>query len=432
MTIESLNGKKVCILGFGKEGRATLDAINKRAPQAEVTVADKDASVADAAAKHWWQVGEGWLQNLEKFDVLIVSPGIPPTPEIEKQGAKVTNATQLFLDSVPQEATVIGVTGTKGKSTTSSLIAAILKAAGKETFLVGNIGEPSLLHLDEVKASTTVVMEMSSYQLRMLTRSPKIAVITSFFPEHLDYHGSVEAYMEAKMHITRFQGENDAVFYAGDNEGAIRIAQQGKGMKMVCHPENAPVKLTETKLLGAHNLSNIALAWKVAEYLCVEKDKAIESIRNFQPLPHRLQSLGIHHGIEWVDDAISTTPESAVAALDALGPRVATMLLGGQDRGVDFAPLIYRLSSSSVKNVVLFPGSGERIAKAMDEAHLPIVKFPVTSMEEAVKLAILHTQPQGKDTPIVLLSPASPSYGMFKNFEEKGDAFAGVVSRNPD
>jgi UDP-N-acetylmuramoylalanine--D-glutamate ligase len=203
MLLRELDGKTVCILGFGKEGKATLKVIEEYAPNAEVTIADKNADVNVEGKKPWLQVGEGWLKNLEKFDVVIASPGIPPGPELNAVASKTTNATQIFLDEVKDRGgMVIGVTGSKGKSTTTSLIAAILKEANKDSFLAGNIGIPALEELPKVHKGTIVALEMSSYQLRMLTSSPHIAVITSFFPEHLDYHGSIEAYFEAKSHIT--------------------------------------------------------------------------------------------------------------------------------------------------------------------------------------------------------------------------------------
>lgn len=423
MHIRELNGKTVCVLGFGKEGKAMLEALRTHAPQAEVTVADKNAKAADDDASHRWQVGEGWLQNLGKFDVLIVSPGIPPLPEVETHRAKLTNSTQIFFDSIPKETLVIGVTGTKGKSTTASLLAAILKEGSKDVVLLGNIGEPAIGSLERINPSTIVVHELSSYQLRLLHSSPAIALVTSFFPEHLDYHGSVEAYRNAKRNIVAFQRPGDTVFYEASGN-AQEIAGVSPGTQVSVPAEDSPVPVGATHLIGAHNQGNIALAWKAAESLGTTREAAVRAITAFKGLRHRLEALGTHHGLSWVDDAISTTPESAVAALDALGDNVRTLLLGGQDRGVDFSPLIKRLAHSSVENVLLFPGSGERIAAAMDEVQLRIAKFPVASMEEAVKLAILHTPANS----IVLLSPASPSYGMFKNFEEKGDTFARCIT----
>jgi UDP-N-acetylmuramoylalanine--D-glutamate ligase len=419
MHIRDLNGKNVCILGFGREGQAMLKALEMHAPGAEVTIADSNEST-QAPKRRKTQVGPSYLENLDRFDVIIKSPGIPPQPELDAVRSKITSSTQIFLDTIADtDAIVIGVTGSKGKSTTSTLISEVLKAGGKDVSLIGNIGEPSISHLDEAKAGKIFVLEMSSYQLMDLTVSPHIAVVTSFFPEHLDYHGSLEAYKEAKMHIARFQMPDDTVFFHQKSDGAREIADQSKGTKIPFSDDDAPVNIEDTKLLGKHNLSNIAAAFKVAQHFDIPAKTCINVFKTFQGLPHRLQSLGVHHGLEWIDDAISTTPDSTIAALDALGDRVRTIILGGQDRGVPCEELGKRIATSSVKTVILFPGSGPRIREAIGDAHADVCFHEVDGMEKAVEQAKKNTM----EGMIVLLSTASPSYGMFKNFEEKGDAF---------
>lgn len=425
MRISDLNGKTVCVLGYGREGKAMVEALEKHAPQCEITIADKDTTIEPENGKHWLQVGEGWLKNLEKFDVIIKSPGIPPSV-LPSDIKNLTSSTQIFLDTIADSGAItVGVTGSKGKSTTSSLIHHILRSFGAEklrSFLVGNIGNPAISHIDDAKPGTVFVMEMSSYQLMHLTTSPHITVITSFFPEHLDYHGSEEAYLEAKKNITRYQGADDLVFFNDTMKGSIEIAKEGDGRKIPFSADDCPIDLSETRLIGDHNRSNIAAACMVAACLGIDGKTALEAIKTFTPLPHRLQSLGVHHGIEWVDDAISTTPESAIAALDALGDRVTTMILGGHDRGYDFSELAERIKDSSIELILLFPGSGPRIRQALVDAAVSAEMIDVQSMEEAVQAAKSYKL-TAKNSPIVLLSTASPSYGMFKNFEEKGDAF---------
>ncbi|TSC58286.1 MAG: UDP-N-acetylmuramoylalanine--D-glutamate ligase [Candidatus Peregrinibacteria bacterium Greene0416_19] len=366
MKITDLNGKKVCILGFGKEGRAMLRILKKHAPDADITIAD--ANPIERKMKNEKLItGPDYLKDLDQFDIIIKSPGVPPHPELAALGATLTSGTQIFLDTIADSgAMVIGVTGSKGKSTTSTLIYEELKAAGRDAHLIGNIGKPAIEYIDLAKSGTVFVMEMSSYQLMDLTHSPQIAVVTSFFPEHLDYHGSLEAYLEAKKHIARFQHKDDVMFYNGMSEGARAIASESAGESIPFTTEDAPLPLSETKLLGLHNLSNIAAAFKVAIHLGIPQETCVQVFRRFEGLPHRLQSLGIHHGIEWVDDAISTTPESTIAALDALGDRVTTIILGGQDRGNDFAKLGERIVDSEVRTVMLFPGSGGRIRAAIE------------------------------------------------------------------
>ncbi|MDD4318873.1 MAG: UDP-N-acetylmuramoyl-L-alanine--D-glutamate ligase [Candidatus Peribacteraceae bacterium] len=439
MHIRELSGKNICVLGFGREGQATVRALETRVPDCEITIADSDEHVPPSAAHHGRRLGTGWLENLADFDVIIKSPGIPPQAAFGAVREKMTNATQIFLDTVREdEAVVIGVTGSKGKSTTASLIHAALIADGRNAFLVGNIGSPALDALEHAAPDTFFVLEMSSYQLTDLKTSPSIAVVTSFFPEHLDYHGGIDAYEDAKTNIARFQTEEDVIFFNVEQEGAKRIAFLSIGKKMQFSADDAPLPVGETHLLGRHNAGNMAAAWKVAEYLGITKETCLEAFRDFQGLPHRLQSLGLHHGLEWIDDSISTTPESAIAALDALGDRVTTILLGGQDRGYNFTELGKRIARSSVQNVILFPESGPRIRLALEKAAATVSIRDVSHMEQAVSLAKQTTSNQQplrlrsgqaatSNIPIVLLSPASPSYGLFKNFEERGEMFKGEI-----
>ncbi len=444
MRIGELSGKKVCILGFGREGQATLRMLEKHAPTAKITIADRNLELQ--ATSHELQAGPDYLKNLSRFDFIIKSPGIPPQPELDAIRKKITSGTQIFLDSIKDTgAIVIGVTGSKGKSTTSTLIYELLKAGGKRVFLIGNIGKPSIEYIDEAKKDVYFVLEMSSYQLMDLTVSPHIAVVTSFFPEHLDYHGSLEAYKEAKKHIARFQTKDDLIFFNGTSDGAKEIARESHGTVVPFAGDECPVPIFKTHLLGEHNRSNIAGAYKVAQHLGVPSDICIDVIKAFKGLPHRLQSIGIHHGIEWIDDAISTTPESTIAALDALGAGVRTIILGGQDRGNDFTELGKRIISSSIKNVILFPGSGPRIRQAIIDAMMLasqpdqwVAFYDAPDMPTAVSMANKATghpsatlragEPPATGHPICLLSTASPSYGMFKNFEEKGEKFKESIS----
>lgn len=431
MRLADLNGKTVCILGFGKEGKSMLAAIEAHAPECEVTIADQNEAV-EVPAKHWKQVGTGWLENLSKFDAIIKSPGIPPSPELKDQNSKLTTPTNIFMNEISSiGATLIGVTGSKGKSTTTSLIYHVLSAAKKPAVLCGNIGVPALDMLEKITKESIVVMEMSSYQLMDVTMSPHIAVLTSFFPEHLDYHGSLEAYFEAKANIVRFQSKDDFVFFNSENADTKRMALLSKGKQIGSSYDECPLPLNETKLIGDHNRSNIALAYKVAKHLGVDDQVCLDAFKTFTPLPHRLQSLGMHHGILWIDDAISTTPDSAIAALRALGPDVATVILGGTDRGLTFDTLAEELvDQSQVSTVILFAGTGPKIRSSIEEYLNKRVDRKISlqeadSMALAVNIAKEHT-PQGK---ICLLSTASPSYNMFKNFEDKGTQFQQCIQK---
>lgn len=443
MKLADFAGKNICVLGYGREGKAVVAALEKHAPTCTITIADKSSALDIPHSTFHIQTGEHWLDHLDAFDVIIKSPGIPPQPELKAISYKLTNSTQIFLDTIAgRGAIVIGVTGSKGKSTTSSLIYAILKAAKKDPLLIGNIGEAAIAHVDDIKKGTYAVLEMSSYQLNDLTVSPHIAVVTAFFPDHLDWHGSLEAYLDAKKNITRFQKSDDMVFFNEQSSGAIEIAKEGDGRKIPFSPADAPIVIEDTHVIGEHNSSNIAAATLVARELGIANETIVAAIKEFRGLPHRLQSLGVHAGIEWVDDAISTTPESTSAGIAALKGKVTTIILGGQDRGYDFTGLAQNLLEHGIKHVILFPGSGPRIREAIakaDTAHA-ITLHDAPTMEEAVaiakKFSILNSPPSATATegrqfsiPLALLSTASPSYGMFKNFEEKGDTFQKCIKQ---
>lgn len=428
MKITDLNGKNICILGFGREGQSIARALEKYAPKSSLTIRDNNENVTMTNYELRvtnYELGENYLQNLDQFDVIIASPGIPPFAELKAQSSKLTNATQIFIDTASTAgSTIIGVTGSKGKSTVSSLIAAILKAAEKDVYLVGNIGMPVLDFLEKAGPDTYFVQEMSSYQLMYITTSPHIAVVTSFFPDHLDYHGSLEDYFAAKKHIASFQQQADHIFYAADTDGAKKIAEASPGYKHPYSEHDAPVQIEDTKLIGKHNLRNIGGAWLVAEHLGVDEPTACQAICSFTGLPHRLEHLGIHHGIEWIDDAISTTPESTIAALDAVGDAVETLICGGQDRGYNFKELGKVIDETNIKNIILFPDSGDKIRAAVKSKDIQFIG--ASDMQQAVSIAKEVTA-KGK---ICLLSTASPSYNMFKNFEAKGDEFQKYIMHN--
>ncbi|PIR54375.1 UDP-N-acetylmuramoyl-L-alanine--D-glutamate ligase [Candidatus Peregrinibacteria bacterium CG10_big_fil_rev_8_21_14_0_10_42_8] len=401
MNITDLNGKHVAIVGaYGREGNATKEALETYAPQAKITLRDRKDNA-------------GYLEDLESFDIVIKAPGIPPYQEFDDIKDTLTNATQIFLDSIPREALVIGVTGSKGKSTTASLIHAILKEAGKDALLVGNIGEPAISHIKEVGPETIVVIELSSYQLLQVTRSPHIALITSFFPEHLDYHGSLDAYKESKKAICKYQTVDDAVFYDEGSPDAKDIASTSAGKKSPYSLHDATVTIDETKLIGEHNLRNIAGATAVARSLGVDDSTITSAVKNFIGLPHRLFYIGNEHGTTWIDDAISTTPDSTIAAIETVSP--TTLIVGGKDRGLHFEELGKSIDSSSLINVITMGESGPRIEKCIKNININI--YSNKTMNEAVAIA---KQSKG----ICLLSPASPSYDMYKSFEAKGDDFA--------
>ncbi len=320
------------------------------------------------------------------------------TPGINKSQIKglYTTPTNIFFSQIKGKNTIIGVTGSKGKSTTTSLIGAILKEAGKTVQVLGNIGIPMLgALLQPIAKDTIFVLELSSFQLDDIKFSPDIAVVTNLFPEHMDFHGSLKNYYAAKKNVLKFQSLNDHAIFC------VKASQT-----------------YQTNLLGAHNQNNIEAAVQVARILHIPEETIARTVKNFEGLPHRLQNLGTFKGITFYDDAISTTPESTVMAIKSIFA-IGTIFLGGQDRGYDFSPLEKALKKYKIKNVVLFPDSGKKMLRNTKGFNILKTK----SMEEAVTFAYKYTKP-GE---VCLLSCASPSYSLWKNFEEKGDQFKRYV-----
>lgn len=444
MKLIDLQHKQVAIVGFGKEGHAMLAAMQTTVPTAKVTICDQNTEIFVPNTK--LQTGADWLQNLEAFDVLIVSPGVPPQPELDVVATKVTTSMQFVLDEAhAMGCMTIGVTGSKGKSTVSSLLAYVLKSTYTDVRLIGNIGTPGISVVPTLTPQTILVCELSSYQLLRMNVSPRIAVITSFFPDHLPYHANetavraivnpavkqaaaLQSYMQAKMNLTKFQHTTDTVFYDTYTEGAKKIANKSSGIQIATSEKNCLVNLAATKLIGAHNLRNIGLVTAVAQHLQVPTLAIKHACQTFVGLPHRLQTIVTHDGNRWIDDAISTTPESTIAALEALQGKVDILIAGGQDRGSIFLELAKKILTSSIHTIILFPESGMRIQAAIKKVQptSTIQFFAAASMPEAVQhcknVITKQIKPQ-----IILLSTASASYGLFANFEEKGKQFAECI-----
>ncbi|HEX3082007.1 MAG TPA: UDP-N-acetylmuramoyl-L-alanine--D-glutamate ligase [Candidatus Saccharimonadia bacterium] len=422
MKITDLNGKNVCILGFGKEGQATYATLGRYAPKAHVTVADGNPNVT-APDGVPVITGPDYLEKLDGFDAIIKSPGIPWTPG-EPLRSKLTSGTEIFLDSLPENVQVIGVTGTKGKSTTSNLIYQVLKAGGIDAFLAGNIGEPMLGFLEQARPGVTFVLELSSYQLETLKTSPHIAVVTSFFPDHLDYHKGVKNYHEAKKNIARYQKPGDIVFYNPSYKECLEIASLSAGEHVPFVPEDYPGK-PNPRVAGRQNTSNLAAAYKVARYCGVDEAVAVRALEEAKGLPHRQEPLGTHGGINWVDDSAANTPEAAVSAIQTLGDTVDTIIIGGLDRGYDLTELAKTLASTNIPNLIIFPETGPKLRDLIEAmpGHQPKAFFETTDMVEAVRYAADHTE-KGKT---VLLSNGAPSYNLFKNFTERARTFKEAI-----
>ncbi len=398
MLLEDLKNKKILILGYGTEGKATEQYLKRNIPNTIVDIADQN-------------IDENYLLKQKNYDLVIKTPGI------QKSLVTIpyTTATNIFFANAVVQ--TVAVTGSKGKSTTASLIHHILKSSGKKSHLAGNIGNPLLSELlDSNNPDDIFVCELSSYQTEDLHYSPHISVITSLFPEHMDYHGGVIEYYKAKRRLIEHAGADDYFIYNPKYELLRTWAANAK-----CHTATmrAGLVLKSINLLGAHNRDNALLAASVCSIIGIADEDIINSIASFNSLPHRLEHVGTFHTIQFYDDAISTAPESTIEAIKALSP-IGTLFLGGEDRGYDFTALVKIIIEYKIPNLVLFPESGEKIERLLKEntPSLPNM-YKTASMRDAVEFAYKNS-PQGS---ICLLSNASPSYSLWKNFEVKGAEF---------
>ena len=460
MTLADLARARVLILGLGREGLETYKFLRAQFPPQILGLADRlpierlapqaqSAIAADRAVTTHF--GDGYLASLSGYDVVIRSPGVPLiTPAIQqaaRAGVRVTSHVEIFLANCA--GTTIGITGTKGKSTTASLIDAILRAGGLDAHLVGNIGVPPLGLLHTTGERSYLVIELSSYQLDGIGRSPHVAVLLNIVPEHLDLHGGFENYVRAKQNITRFQTGDDILVYNAMYPIPREIADASKARRLGFSLEGALSRggflesdnvvyrgehgaevilpAGDVPLPGRFNLQNVLAAAAVGRVLGVEREAVATAVRAFKPLPYRLEPIGTFGGIAFYNDPLATIPEATIAALDALGHGVATILLGGYDRGLEMGGLARRLRHSEISTVILFPPSGARIWEAVQREYRGQVSLPKTfftdDMRTAVWLAYQNTPKGG----ICLHSPASPSFGLFKDYVERGDLFRRYV-----
>jgi UDP-N-acetylmuramoyl-L-alanine---L-glutamate ligase len=449
---KSLKGKRILILGFGKEGISTYNYLRKQIPEEMVAIADQDEGLlkkinVKISEKTEFNFGKNYLERLNDFDVIIKSPGISTGLLRDKTGQdKITSQTELFLKSYASQ--TIGITGTKGKSTTSSLIAHILSSHLNHTMLVGNIGKPPFDFIDEMRDETIIVFELSSHQLENIRVSPFIAVILNIYQEHLDHYDSFRKYQLAKFNITKFQKKQDWFIL---NEDDAIIANMFKSLKInrrilsyskkalrnegchlnqhsnvVCSFENKTNEFNfaaRSSLPGDHNLMNIMAVVCVAKIMKVPDKKIIDSVMNFKGLRHRMEYLGVFRNIHFYNDSISTIPQSTIHAVKSLA-NVDTLILGGKDRGIDYLPLIEFLPGSGVSNIIFMGEAGRRIfdgVKSITPKSQSL--FVINNFSELKTIIREHTRPGM----VCLLSPAASSYDMFRNFEERGDAFEKIA-----
>ena len=432
-------GKSVCILGFGREGKSTYKILKKYGRQSAIAIADLnpvDRSANELPEDIELICGKEYQQCLDRFDMVFKSPGIVLENPLSEIDSLITCETQVFFEVYREQ--IIGITGTKGKSTVTSLIYHVLNESGVDCRIAGNIGIPVFDIAEGMNDDTVVVCELSCHQLEYMTVSPRCAVFLNLYEEHLDHYGSMENYYKAKKNIYLHQDVCDVLWCNSeiltddipsiavtvsntDDSADIYVAD---GIVYDSDDEEYEIPVDRIKLLGTHNHYNIAIAWDVCKDR-VEEEDFTEALCSFDPLAHRLEYVDTVCGVRWYDDSISTACATAISALQSV-PNVGTILIGGMDRGIDYSPLVEFLADFDVR-VICMEASGKRVYDMIQECASFMDKDRVhyaDHLDGAVKLAAEITP----ECMSCVMSPAAASYGIFKNFEERGDAFKKLVS----
>jgi len=430
---EKYRNKKIAVLGaYGIEGEATQKYL--LAHNLRFDVLDKKDD-------------PDYLEKVGNYEVVFRTPGIsmllPQLVDAESSGTVFTSQVEEFFDLCPCK--IIGVTGTKGKGTTSTLIHDILLAAGKDVYLGGNIGNPSFSFLDELTASSLVVLELSSFQLQPLERSPEVAVLLNVTSEHLDYHKNTQEYREAKANIVKYQGKDDFAIVNADYPVPAELTELIKSRKLFfsrhkrvdgCYiseedmivlehqgQKETLASVSEMKLRGRHNLENITAASLAASVVGVPAEVISKVVKNFCGLEHRLELVREVNSVHYYDDSFSTVPETAIAALDSfLEPII--LIAGGSSKNSDYTELGKKIADSRLRTLILIGETAAEIKEAIGSVDFPIVEG-LTNMEQIVASA----REAAKAGDVVLLSPACASRDMFANYKDRGDQFKAAVKK---
>ncbi len=432
MKLNDLTNKKIAFLGLGVENYALLQFLLKKKIVCRITIYEKkqknDIKQYPELSKFkniTWIFGAYYAKNLSGFDIIFRSPGSLAHKDrgVNLGRAALTSAMNLFFDLCPTK-NIIGVTGTKGKGTTASLIYAILKTAGKRAYLGGNIGTAPFEFLPKIKPSDFVVLELSSFQLEDITKSPPIAVLTNFYAEHLapadpfnpNYHHNLAEYLKAKLNITHWQKKNDWLVI--NQKLKSRNKQQTTNNIIYFTKSNLP-----SKLVGEHNKENIAAAAAVAKILKIKPAVIARAVKNFPGLEHRLEFVRERRGVKYFDDSFATTPESAIIALKSFNAPII-LLAGGAEKNSNFKQLAKTIKQRA-KFVCLLNGRATpRLKRELNKVNFTHHQI-FNNLAAAVKTATRQAAPGD----IVLLSTGCASFGMFANYKERGKLFKQEVKK---
>lgn len=438
-----IKGKRILLLGYGREGQSTWNVLRRLGTYEVLDIADLKAPAAVPEDGTVWHTGPDYQKCMDDYDVVFKSPGIVLERPENEYRCSILSQTEVFFQCFRDQ--IIGITGTKGKSTVTTLLYHLLKQAGMDALLVGNIGIPALDHMEEVKPDTRIVFELSCHQLEYMTVSPHIGILVNIHEEHLDHYGTMEKYVEAKHHIFKNQRPDDILICNVQclpeegtcPSGLIRAGMDGSGKELdVVQEQDGTwvhfrgksfcIPTDEIKLLGQHNYFDIGVAYGVCSILGMDDQVFARGLKTYEPLPHRLQYIGEREGVKYYDDSISTICDTTIQALKTLKD-TDTVLIGGMDRGIDYRELIEYLSDCQVPHIILMEATGKRIYQ---EIHKYYPEFKnrarlilAEHLEDGVKRARQITRPGTS----CVLSPAAASYGIFRNFEERGETFSRLV-----
>jgi UDP-N-acetylmuramoylalanine--D-glutamate ligase len=446
---KTLNNKKLGFLGLGTENLSLIKFLLKNKVNCRITVCDPKSAaelgdrfleIKQLARKQKLpeiilMSGKNYDAHLTDFDIVFRSPGYPlfakNLVKAQKVGVEISSAMKMFFELCPTKK-IIGVTGSKGKGTTSSLIYAILKAAKKKVYLGGNIGIAPFDFIEKLQATDFVVLELSSFQLEDLTVSPQVAVITNLYKEHLapadpnnpNYHKTIKAYVEAKANIFSHQKKGDWLLLKNETEkqltSYLKKSPLELGAEKVFYYFSSDLP---SKLIGKHNQENIDAALKVAEIFKIKPEVAARAVKSFSGLPHRLEFVAEIKGAKYFDDSFATVPEVSEIALKSFDAPII-LLAGGADKGSSFKSFAKEIEKR-VKFLILFKGKGSDLLKK--EIQNTKYKIPNTKMVDNMKDAMALAKKAAKPGDVVLLSTGCASFGCFKNYKERGDQFKKAV-----
>lgn len=431
-------GKHILILGFGREGKSTLRRLLQAGTCASVTIADQaGADPGDDSIKVL--SGPSYMDTLDDYDLVFKSPGIVLPRDPLTCDCQTTSQMEVFFTAYRRQ--IIGITGTKGKSTVTTLLHHILKENHRDAVLAGNIGIPAFDILEEIHEKTWIICELSCHQLEYIHVSPHVAVLLNIHEEHLDHYGTMKNYIHAKQQIYLHQEPEDLllcelsslpssnycrarIYTVSDRFSTADVLLSGTRIRFESGEFRIPAR--EIRLIGHHNHMDIAFDYAICHMLGLSDEEFEAALKTYEPLPHRLSFIGERDQVRYYDDSISTIGDATIQALKSV-PNTGSILIGGMDRGIEYDDLILWLSEDPVPHIILMEATGRRIFREIQEKY-PDFRAPerlvlVDTLKEAVASARALTAPGAA----CILSPAAASYGIFRNFEERGDVFRDLV-----